>query len=79
MKQRPSLWLTLAVALVLVVCGLGPAQASFLVPQTKVDPQSLTKYLNPLPFFGPVAGRLEHWHSDLHRNLQGITTSQAVP
>jgi spore coat protein A len=41
-------------ALALVVSGLcSPALASNLVPQTPLPGKSFTKYLDPLPFFGP--------------------------
>jgi spore coat protein A len=54
--MRKLLWpgLTILVALALVAGALSSgALASQLVPQVKVNPNSLAKYMNPLPFFGP--------------------------
>ena len=53
MKRGPCFWLILVLALALVADGLEPATASVQVPQTPIAGNSLTKYLDPLPFFGP--------------------------
>jgi spore coat protein A len=55
MKRRLFLWLTLMAALAVLIAGAGSgALASQLVPnQAPMPGKSLTKYLDPLPFFGP--------------------------
>ncbi len=54
MKRTTWKWITLFATLAILVSGLRTADASFLVPQTPIPGKSLTKYLNPLPFFGPA-------------------------
>jgi FtsP/CotA-like multicopper oxidase with cupredoxin domain len=54
MRKGTYLRVTLIVALAVLVAGPGSgALASTLVPQAPLPGKSLTKYLDPLPFFGP--------------------------
>ena len=55
MRKGIWLWVTLTAALAVLVAGSGSgALASNLVPQTPLPGKSLTKYLNPLPFFAGI-------------------------
>ncbi len=54
MKRTTWKWIPFFAALAVLVSGLNTAYASSLVPQTPIPGKSLTKYVNPLPFFGPA-------------------------
>ncbi len=54
MEKNKWLWLTLLVAWVFLLSGVGTAWASTQIPQTPLVSKALTKYLDPLPHFAGV-------------------------